>query len=64
MHSISGGGRSMYLLFGGDQDLEGRSRCDKASIAFTVLKKKIDTTPILKHFDSDRPPVIVVYARK
>ena len=33
-------------------------------IAFTLLKAKIAETPILKHFDSDRPPVIVVYASK
>ena len=33
-------------------------------IAFTLLKAKIATTPILKHFDPDRSPVIVVYASK
>ena len=32
--------------------------------AFTLLKTKIATTPILKHFDLDRSPVIVVYASK
>ena len=29
-----------------------------------MLKDKIAKTPILKHFDPDRPPVIVVYASK
>ena len=29
-----------------------------------MLKDKISKTPILKHFDTDRPPVIVVYAGK
>ena len=29
-----------------------------------MLKAKIDTAPMLKHFDPDRPPVIVVYASK
>ena len=29
-----------------------------------MLKAKIATTPILKHFDTDRIPVIVVYASK
>ena len=33
-------------------------------IAFTMLKAKIIQTPILKHFDPDRTPVIVVYASK
>ena len=47
-----------------DQDPEGRSRWEKAAIAFAMLKAKVATTPILKHFDPDRPPVIVVYASK
>ena len=29
-----------------------------------MLKAKKATAPILKHFDSDRPPVIVVYDSK
>ena len=33
-------------------------------IAFTLLKAKISETPILKHFDPDRSPVIVVYSSK
>ena len=33
-------------------------------IAFTLLKAKIASTSILKHFNPDRPPVIVVYASK
>ena len=33
-------------------------------ISFTMLKEKIAKTPILKHFDPDRPPVIVVYASR
>ena len=33
-------------------------------ISFTMLKDKIAKTPILKHFDPDRHPVIVVYASK
>lgn len=49
---------------GGDPDPEGRTRWEKAQIAFTMLKVKIANTPILKHFDPDRPPVIVVYASK
>ena len=32
--------------------------------SFTMLKDKIAKTPILKHFDPDRPPVIVVYTNK
>ena len=36
----------------------------EASMAFTMLKTKIAKTPTLRHFDPDRPPVIVVYACK
>ena len=49
---------------GDDIDLIDRNRWEKATIAFTCLKAKIAATPILKHFDPDRPPVIVVYASK
>ena len=63
-HSIAGGDRDRYPVFGGDQDLEGRSRWEKATIAFAFPKQKIETTPIIKHFDPNQPPVIVVYASK
>ena len=33
-------------------------------VSFTILKGYIAKTTILKHFDPDRPPVIVVYASK
>ena len=33
-------------------------------ISFNMLKAKIATTPILKHYGSDRAPVVVVYASK
>ena len=33
-------------------------------ISFTMLKAKIAGTPISKHFDPERPPVIVAYASK
>ena len=36
----------------------------RAMIAFNMLKSKIASTPILRHFDPDRVPVIVVYASK
>ena len=49
---------------GDDIDLVDRNRWEKATIAFTRLKAKIAATPILKHFDPDRPLVIVVYASK
>ena len=39
-------------------------RWTEAKVAFTMLKAKIATAPMLKHFDPDRPPVIVVYASK
>ena len=49
---------------GDDQDRGERNRWEKATIAFTLLKAKIADTPILKHFDPDRTPVVVVYASK
>ena len=33
-------------------------------IAFNMMKPKIASTLILRHFDPDRVPVIVVYASK
>ena len=53
-----------YPIAGDDRDPEGRNRWEKAMIAFFLLKAKIATTPILKNFDPDRSPVIVVYASK
>ena len=40
-----------------------RDRWEKAMLAVARLKAKIATTRILKHFDPDRPPVIVLYAK-
>ncbi|GMF40715.1 unnamed protein product [Phytophthora fragariaefolia] len=42
----------------------GEARWIRAEPAFTVLKTKIAATPVLRHFDPDRPPVVVVYASK
>uniref|UniRef100_H3H4Z1 Reverse transcriptase domain-containing protein n=1 Tax=Phytophthora ramorum TaxID=164328 RepID=H3H4Z1_PHYRM len=41
---------------------EDADRWARAKVAFTMLKAKIVSTPVLKHFDPDRTPVIVVYA--
>ena len=49
---------------GDEVDSEGRTRWEKAMIAFTILKGKIAGIPILKHLDPERPPVIVEYASK
>ena len=62
LNPTAGDDRDRYPLSEDDQDSEGRSCWEKATIAFTFLKQKIASTPILKHFDPDRPPVIVVYA--
>ena len=59
-----GADHDQYLLSGGDQDPEGKSRWEKATIAFTFLKRKIANTPILNYFDPDRPPLNVDYASK
>ncbi|POM81057.1 Reverse transcriptase [Phytophthora palmivora] len=40
------------------------NRWTDARPAFTILKNKIVTAPILQHFDIDRQPVLVVYASK
>ena len=61
-HPIAEGDQELHPIAEGDQDPEGKSRWEKSTIAFTFLIQKIATTPILKHFDPDRPPVIVVYA--
>ena len=42
----------------------GAHRWEKSMIPFTMLKAKVAQTPVLKHFDPDRRPVIVVYASK
>ena len=51
-------------ITGEDRGSKGRNRWEKAMIAFTLLNDKIYTTPILKHFETDLPPVIVMYASK
>ncbi|POM76068.1 LOW QUALITY PROTEIN: Reverse transcriptase [Phytophthora palmivora] len=43
---------------------EEDDRWTEARTAFTILKNKIVTAPILQHFDIDRQPVVVVYAIK
>ncbi|KAL4140614.1 hypothetical protein PRNP1_014895 [Phytophthora ramorum] len=47
-----------------DRATESDDRWTRARTAFDLLKAKLATTPILRHFDSDRQPVIVVYASK
>ena len=49
---------------GSKADSEVRTRWENDTIAFNMLKAKIAITPILKHFDLERSPVIVVYASK
>ncbi|ETM48791.1 hypothetical protein L914_06727 [Phytophthora nicotianae] len=41
---------------------EERDKWDRAQTAFEMLKNKIATAPVLRHFDPDRAPVGVVYA--
>uniref|UniRef100_A0AAV1TY43 Reverse transcriptase RNase H-like domain-containing protein n=1 Tax=Peronospora matthiolae TaxID=2874970 RepID=A0AAV1TY43_9STRA len=54
-------GRSQ--LAAGDE-CSNEGRWTEAKVAFNLLKAKIATAPMLKHFEPDRPPVIVVYASK
>ncbi|ETK70753.1 hypothetical protein L915_21921 [Phytophthora nicotianae] len=39
-----------------------RDKWDRVQAAFEMLKNKIVTAPVLRHFDPDRIPVVVVYA--
>ncbi|POM72894.1 LOW QUALITY PROTEIN: Reverse transcriptase [Phytophthora palmivora] len=43
---------------------EESNKWAEARTAFSILKDKIMTAPILLHFDVDRQPVVVVYASK
>ena len=61
---VTGGNLAFPGVAGGDLTYTDRSRWDKAMISFTLLRDKIDKAPILKRFDPERPPVIVVYASK
>ena len=63
-NNVTGGNPAFSGVAGVDPTCAERSRWEKAMISFTMLKDKIAKTPILKHFDPDRPPVIVVYASK
>ncbi|GMF29744.1 unnamed protein product [Phytophthora lilii] len=47
-----------------DRDADERSKWARAQVAFVILKNKIATAPVLKHFDPERIPVIVMYASK
>jgi len=50
-------------LTGGDESSAGEEdRWARAISAFTMLKAKVVATPILRHFDPDRVPVVVLYA--
>ncbi|ETP27877.1 hypothetical protein F442_22840 [Phytophthora nicotianae P10297] len=42
--------------------MDERDKWDRAQAAFEMLKNKIATAPVLRHFDPDRVPVVVVYA--
>ena len=63
-NSTTGGDPTYSSVAGGDPTCTDRSRWERAMISFTMLKNKIAKTPILKQFDPNRPPVIVVYASK
>ena len=47
-----------------ERDPNERTWWEKATIAFTMFKAKIATNPVLKYYDPDRIPVILVYASK
>ena len=43
-------------------DVQDEDRWSRVQVAFSMLKNKIATAPILRHFDPDREPVVIVYA--
>ncbi|ETP31408.1 hypothetical protein F442_19730 [Phytophthora nicotianae P10297] len=45
-----------------DRLTDEKDKWDRAQTAFEMLKNKIATAPVLRHFDPDRVPVVVVYA--
>ncbi|KAE9079474.1 hypothetical protein PF007_g23432 [Phytophthora fragariae] len=52
-------------LTGGNDSQSGcEDKWARAMATFTVLKDKLVRAPILRHFDPDRRPVVVVYASK
>ena len=57
-------GHDHLLTEESNSDYTGGHRWEKAMIAFTMLKAKVAQTPVSRHFDPDRRPVIVVYASK
>ena len=61
---VTGGDPDFTCITGSDGTSTDISRWEKAMISFTMLKDKIAKTLIPKHFDPDRPPVIVVDASK
>ena len=52
--------RNPDKITGGDQYAKGRKSFKKTKIKFALFK--VATTPMFKHFDPYRLPVIVVYA--
>ena len=56
--------RDPAMYVGRERDTKERTRWEKATIAYTMLKAKIATTPILKHFVPDRILVIAAYAAR
>ena len=50
------------LKTGRSAGIKGRNRWGKAMITFIMLKEQIAQTLILKHFDLELQPMIVVYA--
>ena len=69
---VGGGDRPMTRMDGHDQpNIEGSNgqrtsghRWEIAMIAFKMLTVKFAQTPVLRNFDPDRRPVIVVYTSK
>ncbi|CAI5725192.1 unnamed protein product [Peronospora effusa] len=54
--------RRMCETEGTQRSDQEEDRWTRVHVAFAILKNKIATAPILRHFDPDREPVIMVYA--
>ena len=57
-------GHDPYRTYGFNGEYTGGYRWEKSMIAFSIVKAKVVQTPVLRHFDPDRPPGIVNYANK
>ncbi|KAE8989148.1 hypothetical protein PF011_g18890 [Phytophthora fragariae] len=66
IRDLAGRGRVGPTITSGEDQQNDQATADpkwvEAKAAFSELKRKIAATPILRHFDAEKPPVVIVYA--